>query len=130
MFKDKESAGTALIWLGVLAWLPFFVMISSGREVSVLPFLAAHLIGVLGGARLRSMAERVVASPEAAEDEATRRIKLISRVLIYLGVLAWAPYIYLTRIVGQELEVGPFLIAHLTGVLGGAALRASLAFRK
>lgn len=46
--------------------------------------------------------------------------------MIYLGVLAWAPYFYLQRFAGQEVEVAPFLAAHLTGVLGGAALRASV----
>lgn len=47
-------------------------------------------------------------------------------ILIWLGVLAWAPYFYLDKIVGQDVIITPFLAAHLTGVLGGAALRASV----
>lgn len=47
-------------------------------------------------------------------------------VLIWLGVLTCAPYFYLQRFAGQEVEIAPFLAAHLTGVLGGAALRASV----
>jgi uncharacterized membrane protein YjjB (DUF3815 family) len=55
-----------------------------------------------------------------------RRRKIASRILIYLGVLAWAPYLYLERIQGLDVEIGPFLAAHLTGVLSGVTLRLSV----
>ena len=121
---NQSAWGTALIWLGVLAWAPFFLLLASGREVSFFPFLAAHLAGVLGGAWLRTNADRkggVSANPTHG-----RWRRFASRIMIYLGVLAWAPYFYLQRFAGQEVEIAPFLAAHLTGVLGGAALRASV----
>ena len=52
--------------------------------------------------------------------------RALGTLLIWLGVLAWAPYFYLSRIVGQDIDVGPFLAVHLTGVLSGAALRVSV----
>jgi hypothetical protein len=51
---------------------------------------------------------------------------LLSKFMIYAGVLAWAPYFYLERVLGQDQNIAPFLAAHLTGVLGGSALRASV----
>ncbi len=120
---DQGSLGTILIILGVAAWLPFFYLISIGREVSIFPFLAAHLGGVLSGAWLRS---RGVANERRDEN---RSLRLTSSVLIYLGVLAWAPYFYLTRVAGMDALITPFLAAHLTGVLGGLGLRMYLQFR-
>jgi hypothetical protein len=115
--------GTLLIALGVLAWAPFIYLVATGRLVSILPFLAAHLAGVLGGEWLRSSANRMQGL--SASKHGQRR-RVVSTVLIYLGVLAWAPYFYLDRIIGQDVQMGPFLAAHLTGVLGGGALRASV----
>jgi len=121
----RRTWGTILIWLGVFAWAPFLVLIASGEEVSIFPFLAAHLAGVLGGAWLRASADRMEGLNQAQDRQGQRR-RIASRVLIYLGVLAWAPYFYLERVVGQDVDIFPFLAAHLTGVLGGAALRASV----
>jgi len=121
----RRTWGTILIWLGVFAWAPFLVLIASGEEVSIFPFLAAHLAGVLGGAWLRASADRMEGLNQAQDRQGQQR-RIASRVLIYLGVLAWAPYFYLERVVGQDVDIFPFLAAHLTGVLGGAALRASV----
>jgi uncharacterized membrane protein YjjB (DUF3815 family) len=119
----RRSVGTFLIWLGVLAWAPFFALLANGQPVSIVPFLAAHLTGVLGGAWLRSSADKQEGLNKA---EHGRRRRIVSRVMIYLGVLAWAPYSYLEQALGQDVEVAPFLAAHLTGVLGGAMVRASI----
>ncbi len=121
---NPRAWGTLLIWLGVLAWAPFFLFLAIGREVSLFPFLAAHLAGVLGGAWLRTNADRKAGVSTTPDHGRWRR--LASRIMIYLGVLAWAPYFYLQRFAGQEVEIAPFLAAHLTGVLGGAALQASV----
>jgi hypothetical protein len=123
MPANRRAWGQVLIWLGVLAWLPFFYLLSVGREVSIFPFLALHLTGVLGGSWLRNQTNK---QQDAVQGAHGRRRKMLGKVLIYLGVLAWAPYFYLTRMLGQAVEIDPFLIAHLTGVLGGAALQASL----
>lgn len=45
-----------------------------------------------------------------------------SKLLIWLGVLAWAPFI-LSRFMGLDLNGIPFLIAHLSGISGGLYLR-------
>ena len=42
--------------------------------------------------------------------------------MILLGILVWAPYLYLKVGMGQSVEVMNFLPYHLTGVLGGIAL--------
>jgi len=120
---NRRTLGNVLIWIGVLAWAPFLVLIANDRPVSIFPFLAAHLAGVLGGAWLRSSADRMEGVQKI---EHGRRRRIVSRSMIYLGVLAWAPYFYLERVLGQDIQIGPFLAAHLTGVLGGAALRASV----
>lgn len=121
----RRTWGTILIWLGVFAWAPFLILITSGQEVSIFPFLAAHLTGVLGGAWLRASADRMEGLDRVQNRQGWRR-KIASRILIYLGVLAWAPYFYLERVLGQDVDIFPFLAAHLTGVLSGAALRASV----
>ena len=121
----KRALGNVLIWIGVLAWVPFFILIGNGGQVSVFPFLGAHLAGVLGGGWLRNTADRLEGL-DKIESQRGRRRKLISKIMIYLGVLAWAPYFYFERVLGQDLDIGPFLAVHLTGILGGAALRASV----
>lgn len=45
-----------------------------------------------------------------------------SKLLIWLGVLAWAPFI-LSRFMGLDLNGIPFLVAHLSGISGGLYLR-------
>lgn len=120
---DKRKVGSILIWLGILSWVPYIILLSLNRDVSVLPFLAAHLTGVLGGNKIRSNTEK------QAEDnlsEPLKRRKKLSTILIYLGVAVWLPYIYLSSILQIETEIAPFLALHLTGVLGGAGLRISI----
>ena len=119
----RRTLGTVLIWLGVLAWVPFLVLVANDRPVSIFPFLAAHLAGVLGGVWLRSSADRLEGVDRV---EHGQRRRIVSRIMIYFGVLAWAPYFYLDKVLGQDVPIGPFLVMHLTGVLGGAALRASV----
>lgn len=116
----RKRLSTTLIAIGVLAWLPYFYLLAGGGKPSLLPYLAVHLAGVLSGAWLR----RTPSQP--ADPRRGRRRVVAARIMIILGVLAWAPYFYLTRVAGVEQEIGPFLAAHLTGVLGGAALRLSL----
>ncbi len=125
---DRSTAGwqrplsTALITLGVLAWLPYFYLLIRGKSPSLFPFLGVHLAGVLPGAWLRSRAR---ATPDRETAKGGRR-RLAARILIVLGVLVWVPYFYLTRVAGVDQDIEPFLAVHLTGVLGGAALRISV----
>lgn len=117
---NQRRLANTLIVLGVLAWAPYFYLLSTGESPSFLPYLAAHLTGVLSGAWLRTRNTNLV-GPSFGQ-----RRKLAARILIILGVLAWAPYFYLSRVGGIEVEIGPFLGAHLTGVLGGSLLRLSV----
>lgn len=115
---------SVLIGIGVLAWVPYFYLLLTGQSPSILPFLAVHLTGVLSGAWLRRRAGSV------AERTTGARRKKVARILIVLGVLAWAPYFYLNEVAMRPQPMGPYLTAHLTGVLGGAALRLSLEVEK
>lgn len=124
MNETKKRIANLLILVGVLAWLPYFFLLARGESPSILPFLAFHLGGVLSGGYLRSQDQ----TAKAKQHGQTR--KRIARVLIILGVLAWAPYFYLTRIQGLDQAIGPFLAAHLTGVLTGSAVRLSLEVEK
>ncbi|MGA9531540.1 MAG: hypothetical protein WBR18_02385 [Anaerolineales bacterium] len=116
----QRRLANTLIVLGVLAWVPYFYFLARGETPSILPYLAGHLTGVLSGAWLRTR------NAAAGELSFGQRRKLAARILIILGILAWAPYFYLSRIGGIEVEIGPFLGAHLTGVLGGSLLRISV----
>lgn len=124
MSEGRKRASNILITLGVLAWLPYFYLLASGQTPSILPFLAVHLSGVLGGGYLRSR------SPQAETYEKGRSRKIVARFMIILGVLAWAPYFYITRVQGIDQAIGPFLAFHLTGVLGGSAVRLSIEIEK
>ena len=123
--ERRRTWGTVLVWLGVLAWAPFLALLALGRNPSIFPFLGTHLAGVLGGAWLRVSGDRLEGLDKRGETFGRRR-RLVSKIMIILGVLAWAPYFYLERVLGQDVVITPFLAAHLTGVLGGAAVRASV----
>ncbi len=114
----RYRLGTGLIWLGVLAWLPFIVLQIAGAKPSLLWFLPFHLIGVVGGARLRSSAREEMETPPAKKD----LFHIFGYGLIYAGILVWAPYFYLKIITDQGVEVMSFLPYHLAGVLGGLLL--------
>ncbi|MQC27238.1 MAG: hypothetical protein DWG76_07305 [Chloroflexi bacterium] len=121
---NRDMWGSWLIAFGVAAWLPYFYLVGQRPNVPVFPFLAAHLAGVLGGARLKLQTKGL------EHNLGNRKLALTSKLLIYFGVLAWAPYIYLSRVLHIDTSVGPFLITHLTGVLSGISLRAYIAFSK
>ena len=116
MKSDSRKAGTILLILGVAAWAPFLLLIALGREPSIYPFLAVHLTGVIGGSRLRA---------RGRPGERRPRRQFWGRLLIVLGVLAWAPWFYQTEVLGRALEITPYLLMHLTGVLSGLLLSLS-----
>lgn len=120
----QQTLGRIFIWLGVLAWAPYIYLLAIGQKVSVFPFLALHLTGLFSGIKLRSKPATTSVDDAVVQEGRTRR--LISKIMIYLGVLAWVPYFYLTRGLGQDVEITPYLITHLTGVLGGVAVRISI----
>ena len=114
----RERLGTILIWLGVFTWAPFIFLRAIGEKPVFLFFLPFHLIGVIGGARLRSVARREL----GITPEKKNTLHTAGHLLILLGILVWAPYLYLKLGLGQPVEVMGFLPFHLTGVLGGVLL--------
>ena len=111
----RYRAGLVLIWVGVLTWLPFIVMRANGMKPSLFWFLPFHLIGVVGGSRLRKKARE-----EMGADAPKKNIfRTIGHSLIFLGILVWGVYFYLKLVAGQPVDVGDFLPYHLTGIFGG-----------
>jgi hypothetical protein len=111
----RYRAGLVLIWLGVLTWLPFIVLRASGYKPSLFWFLPFHLVGVVGGARLRNIAraEMGVDAPKK------NTFRTIGHSLIFLGIMVWGVYFYFKLVAGKPVEVGDFLPYHLTGIFGG-----------
>jgi hypothetical protein len=116
----RYRIGLALIWLGVLTWLPFILMRASGYKPSLFWFLPFHLIGVIGGSRLRKSARE-----EMGADTPKRNVfRTIGHSLIFLGILVWGVYFYLKLVAGQPVDVTDFLPYHLVGIFGGIGLLA------
>lgn len=113
----RYRAGLALIWFGVLTWLPFIVMRASGSKPSIFWFLPFHLVGVIGGSRLRKSARREM----GAQAPHKNIFRTIGHSLIFLGIAVWGVYFYLKLAAGQPVAVGSFLPYHLTGIFGGIA---------
>lgn len=114
----KYRLGIVLIWLGVLTWLPFILLRISGEKPSLFWYLPFHLIGVVGGSRLRSSARKELSVPPAKKTF----LQVLGHGLIISGILVWVPYFYLKAVMHQTVEVMNFLPYHLTGVLGGIAI--------
>ena len=111
----RYRLGTVLIWLGVLVWLPFIALRVAGEKPSLLWFLPFHLIGVIGGSRLRSAARKEMGTPPARKS----RLRALGHALILAGILVWVPYLYSKLVLHQEMEVMNFLPFHLAGILSG-----------
>ena len=115
MVLARYRLGTVMIWLGVLTWLPFIVLRIAGEKPSLFWFLPIHLVGVVGGSRLRAYARKEM----GAHPPQKGRLRVIGHGLIYIGILVWAPYFYLKLTTQAAVDVMNFLPYHLTGVLGG-----------
>lgn len=122
---DPKSAGhrhyrwgTLLIWLGVLIWVPFILLKLDGENPSFLWYLPFHLLGVVGGSRLRSFARKELELPRRKRN----LLQMAGSILIALGILSWAPYFYMKMFTQTPVDVMDFLPFHLTGVLGGILL--------
>lgn len=80
--------------------------------------LTYFLVGVIGGSRLRSMAQRQLGMSLPNRSF----LHIAGHIMILFGILVWAPYLYLKVVLGQPVEVMQYLPFHLTGVLGGVFL--------
>ena len=113
----RYRAGMILIWIGVLTWLPFILMRASGYKPSLFWFLPFHLIGVIGGSRLRKMAREEM----GADAPKKNAFRTIGHSLIFMGIMVWSVYFYLKLVAGQPVDVGDFLPYHLAGIFAGIA---------
>jgi hypothetical protein len=90
-------------------------MRASGMKPSLFWFLPFHLIGVVGGSRLRKKAREEMGMGAPKKNI----FRSFGHSLIFLGILVWGVYFYLKLVAGQQVDVGDFLPYHLTGILGG-----------
>lgn len=114
----RYRLATALIWVGVLAWAPFILLRTMGYRPSLLWFLPFHLLGVVGGSRLRAAARREL----GVDPPRANRLRTAGHVLVFSGIAVWAPYFYLKLIAQVPVQVLRFLPFHLAGILGGITL--------
>lgn len=117
---SKERLGRMLIWLGVLAWAPYILLVVTGESPSVILFLVLHLTGVIGGIKLRRSDNIGIPEPSRSRKPLQRRI---SNALIFIGIIVWGPYFLMKSSLGEQVEIVPFLIIHLSGIFGGILLR-------
>ncbi|MBL7162495.1 MAG: hypothetical protein ISS57_07800 [Anaerolineales bacterium] len=115
---NRYRLATALIWVGVLAWVPFITLRTVGQKPSLFWFLPFHLIGVVGGSRLRAAARREI----GIAPQKKRSLRTTGHILVFVGILVWVPHFYLKLVAHMLVEVSQFLPYHLTAVLSGVAL--------
>lgn len=114
----RYRLATALIWVGVLTWVPFIILLSMGLKPSIFWFLPFHLIGVIGGSRLKATARR-----ELGEQPPKKTLlQTIGHILVITGIMVWVVYFSLKLIFHIPVEVGQFLPYHLTAMLSGIAI--------
>lgn len=116
----RYRLGNVFIWLGVLVWAPFIILRIMGEQPSMSLYLPLHLLGVMGGSRLRAFARKELGMPKPQKT----RLQLLGHGLIWSGILVWAPYYYFKIVVGQLVDVMDYLPFHLIGVLSGVVLLA------
>jgi hypothetical protein len=116
----KYRLGIALIWIGVLIWVPFIMLRIASEKPSIFWYLPFHLVCVVGGSRVRASARRKMNRIPLQKNA----LQILGHGMIVAGILVWAPYFYLKAIAPQPVEVMDFLPYHLAGVLGGIALLA------
>ena len=116
--EQRARLGTVLIWMGVLAWAPFIVMRIAGYTPSLLWFLPFHLLGVVGGSRLRSAARKEMGYVKKKKTA----LRTVGHSLLFIGIMVWVPYFYLKLFTQTPVEVTQFLPVHLFFVLSGITL--------
>jgi hypothetical protein len=107
-----------LIWIGVLTWLPFIFLRFAGEKPNIFWFLPFHLIGVVGGSRLKSSARRDLGSTAHQKT----RLRTLGHILVFTGIMVWVIYFFLKLVVHMPVEVSQFLPFHLTAMLSGVAV--------
>ena len=107
-----------MIWTGVLTWLPFILLRFTGEKPNIFWFLPFHLLGVLGGSRLKASARRDLGNAALKKT----RLRTLGHILIFTGIMVWMIYFFLKLVAHVPVEVGQFLPYHLTAMLGGVVV--------
>ena len=84
----RYRLATALIWLGVLIWVPFIIFRIMGVYLSIFWFLPIHLIGVVGGSRLKAAAPREMGAPPPKKTQ----LRTIGHILVITGIMVWVVF--------------------------------------
>jgi hypothetical protein len=113
----RYRLGSVLIWLGVLVWAPFIILRIMGEQPTLFWYLPFHLVGVMGGSRLRAAARKEMGMPPPKKS----RLRMLGHGLLFVSILVWVPYYYL-KVAQQSVEVMDYLPFHLVGVLGGTVV--------
>ena len=117
---SRVQIGRMLVWLGVLTWAPYILLTITGRSLPILPFLTVHLAGVIGGTKLRRSS---ISGNSEQSQSITHLQRQISNVLLLIGIIIWGVYFLMKSSLGEQVEIMPFLIIHLSGIFGGILLR-------
>ena len=107
-----------LIWIGVLTWVPYIVLRFTGESPNIFWFLPFHLLGVVGGSRLKASARRDL-------DKVTprkTRLRMLGHILVFTGISVWVIYFFMKLVIHTPVEVGQILPFHLTTMLSGVAV--------
>ena len=115
--RQLHKYGTVLLWAGVLVWVPFFILRMIGESPSLMMYLPIHLLGVIGGSRMRSAANIQLGNPV----EKRKGYKRIAHILIFASILVWIPY-YALKLSGRPVGLNPYLTIHLIGIFSGIGL--------
>ena len=107
-----------MIWIGVLAWVPFILLRIGGEKPNIFWFLPFQLLGVVGGSRLKSASRRELG--ESAPKNT--RLRRLGHILVFTGIMVWVVYFFLKLVAHYPVEVGQFLPFHLTAMLSGVAI--------
>jgi hypothetical protein len=114
----RYRLATALIWVGVLTWIPFIILRTLGQKPSLFWFLPFHLIGVVGGSRLKAAVRREMGAPPTKKT----LLRTVGHILVFTGIMVWVVYFSLKLIFHLPVEVGQFLPYHLTAMLSGIVI--------
>jgi polyferredoxin len=107
-----------LVWVGVLTWVPFILLRFAGEKPNIFWFLPFHLLGVVGGSRLKAAARR-----DLGEDAPRKtRLRTLGHILVLTGISVWVVYFFVKLVLHLPVEVGQFLPFHLTAMLSGVAI--------
>ena len=116
--NTRYRLATVLIWIGVLTWVPFILLRFAGEKPNIFWFLPFHLLGVVGGSRLKAAARRDLGENAPHKTH----LRTLGHILVFTGILVWVIYFFIKLVIHTAVEVGQFLPFHLTAMLSGVTV--------